>query len=847
MSFIVKTQFDGYSRDGLRSLNKGGGGGGSSGTPYYGNMDRLYGAQSQAAEYMLNNSMPYIPGYMENSSKMVGDAMDGTLSSQMRQQAGNNATATMGAALSANDRNMQRYGMGFSADRLLSEGNKNAIMGAASKAGAMNDAAAKAEDMKWNRNAGALGQATGMGTGAMQSTGSAASGYGAAAGQMQGYDALNSAGYGKFGGAIAANAFKDGGSVGKPGLHLAIGGTANPWTTWQNNNPIKTSAPNNGGGSGLSDAVGSIAMGAAPIIAGKGIKAGLSAIKGAMKSAEPAANTVGTLAERGGGAMANGAEPTAQAATSVAEASKPGLDVVAATAPESAATTAAADTAATAGTDIAATAATDAAAAAATDAATVAAADTAATAGAAAVGEAAAAGSAAGPIGTAAGLVVGGLMASGALDDVFAAKGGAIKRKNMKPGGKVSGKGTATSDDIPAWLSDGEHVQNAESVKLAGLDTLEAINRAGLNVREGKQDPDSAKRAIGEAMIDRGEELTAGLHLAKGGRACRKQDIGLHMACGGKPGVKLAGGGFLGGNLGIALGSGVDEWDKQKKLGMEQSINDLRLALAKPQLATQDAEIANRNATYELDTGAKNNAIALQPGEKSNSLKKQQGQGISLDNTLMGYAGQSLSDGNKERGVQIINESLKSTPGYNGVKVIDVQPASNGSGVNYIMDDNTTKFVSTDELRRAMGSIKQGEYQFIHDGAGNVYSGNKTTGSVSQQVKGDPAQFNKQHAPKEMLLAQDWVKNGYAKDMNDAYNKMSYAKGKSRQDFIMEYVGKQAMPGATQDDVNQLSATAGSLYDSVHGTQPAAATSTVPATATGKSGTNWRDWLSAPQ
>lgn len=106
----------------------------------------------------------------------------------------------------------------------------------------------------------------------------------------------------------------------------------------------------------------------------------------------------------------------------------------------------------------------------------------------------------------------------------YFAEGGRVDHTD---GGKVAGPGTETSDDIPAWLSDGEYVLNAEAVKLVGKDNLEEINNAGLE-----------KRKAGA----------------------------LGMACGGavKHGVKMAGGGFLGGNLGVAMGAGVDEWNRQR-------------------------------------------------------------------------------------------------------------------------------------------------------------------------------------------------------------------------------------------------------------------------------------------
>lgn len=46
-------------------------------------------------------------------------------------------------------------------------------------------------------------------------------------------------------------------------------------------------------------------------------------------------------------------------------------------------------------------------------------------------------------------------------------------------GGHVSGPGTATSDSIPAWLSDGEYVVRASSVKAIGADRLGWMNATG--------------------------------------------------------------------------------------------------------------------------------------------------------------------------------------------------------------------------------------------------------------------------------------------------------------------------------------------------------------------------------
>lgn len=162
---------------------------------------------------------------------------------------------------------------------------------------------------------------------------------------------------------------------------------------------------------------------------------------------------------------------------------------------------------------------------------------------------------------------------AGKIGGLFA-DGGEIEptqRADYTPGGAVRGPGTETSDDIPAWLSDGEVVHNADAVKLAGKDAMLAINDAGLQAREGKASPEEAQQAIGKVMVQRGQQLLQG----------RRKVGGLKLASGGcatggkKYGLKLAGGGMLG-NLGIALGAGVNQWNRQQALDMQQQQIDLQ-------------------------------------------------------------------------------------------------------------------------------------------------------------------------------------------------------------------------------------------------------------------------------
>jgi hypothetical protein len=64
-----------------------------------------------------------------------------------------------------------------------------------------------------------------------------------------------------------------------------------------------------------------------------------------------------------------------------------------------------------------------------------------------------------------------------------AATGGGIL-KLQEGGGRVRGKGTATSDHVPAMLSNGEYVMRAAAVDKYGLNIMEAINRGLIRNRD---------------------------------------------------------------------------------------------------------------------------------------------------------------------------------------------------------------------------------------------------------------------------------------------------------------------------------------------------------------------------
>jgi hypothetical protein len=67
-------------------------------------------------------------------------------------------------------------------------------------------------------------------------------------------------------------------------------------------------------------------------------------------------------------------------------------------------------------------------------------------------------------------------------------------RVNVAQGGEIDGPGGPEDDAIPAWLSDGEFVLNADAVQHFGLDRLEKMNQVGLEKRYGPTEKKGIKR-----------------------------------------------------------------------------------------------------------------------------------------------------------------------------------------------------------------------------------------------------------------------------------------------------------------------------------------------------------------
>lgn len=485
----------------------GGGGGGSKQSGPSKAEKRLFSAQADALEQMTDTAMPMLRTGMGNLGEMANESMDGSLHQRLRDTASADAMQSGSMGMQAAQRGLERFGSTLNPNALAAQKNMAGLEMAKTRAGSMNAANVAAEDVKWQRNAALTSLASGQGSAAV-------SGMGSLTGQMaQNRNAQNSMNLQQeqakgqalsgLGMGAAYLMKKDGGEV-----RLADGGSPGLTKFQRPSAPSGPSTLDFGSENVSMDKIGTkdIAASIAVPMAAKHLgKAGLSAAKdavtGAFASSAPlaagavpaATEALGTGTALGFGGLGAGATGAGTAAAGTGGAGfAAGLGLTGAGAGAAAGAGTAAATGAAAGT-----------------AATVAATNW----------------------WNPAGWIAGAALIGKGLD--LWADGGDVSRgrKDMRPGGTVKGPGTETSDSIPAWLSDEEFVNNADSVKLPRSESarlvkdwlkeggttkelLNEINNAGLRKR-GKPPVELAETKNGEVRASMGGLAALG-NMARG-------------------------------------------------------------------------------------------------------------------------------------------------------------------------------------------------------------------------------------------------------------------------------------------------------------------------------------------
>ena len=457
---------NGYGPDGLRRLFKGGGGGSAK----YDNLEELYKEQTESARLLREQAEANLPGAVQSYVGETREVLDPGYAEKQANLAASDLASAGAMEREAATRNLQSMGVNPNDPRFAGSLRTTELNNAARMAAGKNASRQQANNYQLNVAKDAVGTFTGQSNQAASQMGNAASGlgsmYNAQANQQANSAAMTQNAIGSAVGAGIAGyglynqptTKKDGGRICLPrGLrverHMMGGGAGSQNQGFFQMQAIAPPPPTAQAPKG--DPVGA-AIGTANQINGlykAGAKlAGKSATDaGAQKAGEVAAQKAGEVAaQKVGEAVAEKAvEAGAQKAV------------------ETAATTAATNTAVSGG----------------------------ASALAGGAGAALGAASAALPwVGAAYGVGKllelwnsGGQVGTQMSDEEAAAKyseawnSGDVQ--DIRQGGKVPGEWQGNTDNVPALLTEDEHVVNAEAAAMIGHDKLEELNKQGLAMR----------------------------------------------------------------------------------------------------------------------------------------------------------------------------------------------------------------------------------------------------------------------------------------------------------------------------------------------------------------------------
>lgn len=212
-------------------------------------------------------------------------------------------------------------------------------------------------------------------------------------------------------------------------------------------------------------------------------------------------------------------------------------------------------------------------------------------------------------------------------------------------------------------------------------------------------------------------------------------------------GVQLAGGGFLGGNMGIALGAGTDQWNLQREMAMQKESHDARMKLAKPELETLDEATAARRSSLAKQRAENDANLSMVPDETTNARLKLAVSNSDLTESTLGRLGRFKDD--TAGGLAYLNKAGLSQ--YGGGTATGL--AFDDKGANVTLADGRTAQIPQAAIDRGARSLG-GKFDFI-----------------SNKVTGDIVRTNDQTGTAEVVIPSGEAKNRPLSLAQEATNK----------------------------------------------------------------------------
>lgn len=228
----------------------------------------------------------------------------------------------------------------------------------------------------------------------------------------------------------------------------------------------------------------------------------------------------------------------------------------------------------------------------------------------------------------------------------------------------------------------------------------------------------------------------------------------------------------------------------------------------------------NKIAASTVDT-----EIKTLPGKIFNSLVQGAITEDQARDTVFSTIGQKVIANDKDGLLQFAN-GVAAIPGFfpntNGKKFVDVQPIGgieNGidtRAYRMVTSDGTYKDVPHSQLEAAMQRQKTSELKTVKPGESLVgVKGGRASVlfTAPESVKGAS-----QHTPAEVQTAEWLLKNGVARNANEAWEKVRSARDKSETGFITDMMAKHKY--ASPEEITNLEQTYRAMYRRIHAGNP---------------------------
>lgn len=187
---------------------------------------------------------------------------------------------------------------------------------------------------------------------------------------------------------------------------------------------------------------------------------------------------------------------------------------------------------------------------------------------------------------------------------------------------------------------------------------------------------------------------------------------------------------------------------------------------------------------------------------------------------MQGIVADFIGKNDKQGAINFMNKSAEK--GGVGRKVVDIQQTQ--TGYKFIDADGGAHEMPVADIYRArqmyLQKLNAGKYKFLAAKDGSVVAGNENTGRADVVYQGNPNTMNQEHQPAEVKTAEWLIKNGAAKDANQAWAMVRSAKEKTRSEFVMDIVSRNAMYGQDAKMAQQ----AGAIYDTIKESEGSAPT-----------------------